>query len=843
LVDRHNLSFIILDRQMSYCINPNCTDRQNPNNALRCQSCNTQLLLYKNRFQIAEKISKPNHNPEWEVFRVEDSRGDRQPKILKTLTNNEEEFKNRFKREIEILKSSKNSGIPAYVIDFHRPAEENRPELHCLIMESIDGEDLEEWLQANGKLADEQTALSWLNKITIILAYLHSKKHFHRDIKPSNIMLKNNGELALIDFGIVREITNTVHEYGASTHAYTPIYAAPEQLTGNAVPQSDFYALGKTFVHLLTGQRPISNELDLNRWEYETDFPTSGIIPLMNWMLKEDLQQRPQTPGKILEAINYISTRKADSGFPNSEETTSFIERINQSVETPKWHLPFVKSTLAIVACSSIGGLLAYKYFFKQPIPSQVVTTQPAQELISFGDRDIRNGYANNRLGKNELKGQKTEGIRLFRIGKYEEAYRKFDRLHQFAKNDPDVLIYMNNAKVRYWHQKKPTRPVYTIAAVVPAGIEQGQHILFGVAHDQHQVVDLTGKIEDEPDVYLEVGIADDLNKPEQAIAIAKKLVEYSINGTDNKTRSILAAIGHYSSEVTCASLPTYSKAGLTIISPTSSMSEMRKKCGDNNQVFFRTISSTHFEARSLVELLEHQNIKNLVITSFYKKKEKAGFSRDLFETFRQDFKREFSKDLGNGFDLSDLKGEVTQGIEKAKNSNVILLFPDEKTETSNVFNNAIQIIEKADPNKIELIIASNPLLSAELGPKLLQRWNGKLVVSVDWNDNPQCSNQDFVEMASKLWGGNINRTTAASYEATQVLSELFKNGNNTTRSQIKDALKNGSHVKSNVFNNKYINFDGNGDRADIRQKILLTATINNKKLEFKPIDKTQCLL
>lgn len=143
----------------------------------------------------------------------------------------------------------------------------------------------------------------------------------------------------------------------------------------------------------------------------------------------------------------------------------------------------------------------------------------------------------------------------------------------------------------------------------------------------------------------------------------------------------------------------------------------------------------------------------------------------------------------------------------------------------------------------MDLILASNPLLSAELGPKLLQKWHGKLVIAVDWNDDPQCSNQDFVKMGSKFWGGNLNRTTAASSEAVQVLSTLFKYGNNPTRSQLKNAFINVNNVKSNVFNNKYIAFDGNGDRADIRQKILLTPTANDKKLEFKPLDKKQCSL
>jgi eukaryotic-like serine/threonine-protein kinase len=828
---------------MSYCINPQCRDRQNPDKATSCQACNTQLSLYGGRFQILAKISKPNHNPASEVFRVADYRDNQRSKVLKTLTNNTAEFATRFDREIEILKKSKNSGIPAYIIDFALPASANRPELHCLVMESIEGEDLAAWLETNGKLAYEQIALAWLNKITIVLAYLHSKKHFHRDIKPSNIMLRDNGELALIDFGIVREITNTVDLYGASTHAYTPVYAAPEQLSGNAVPQSDFYALGKTFVQLLTGQRPIPNELDLARWEYETAFPTSGIIPLINWLLQEDLEQRPQTPDKILETINYISTRKADGDFPNSEETSNFIDRGQQTIlKSQQNNLP-AKITLLVATVGLMAGALYY-YFLPTPVV-KLATVRPATDLISFGEQAIKDSYGSDKSGKKKSTQQKLAGIKLFKEGKYKEAYQKFDESHQGAKKDPDILIYMNNAKVRYWHQQKPTKPIYTIVAVVPAAIEQGQHILFGVAHLQDRVVDITEGIDVEPEVYLEIGIADDLNQPEQAVAIAKKLVEPSINGGDNKTRSILAIIGHDSSEVTCEALPIYSQAGLSVISATSSMSEMRKRCGDLDRVFFRTISSTQFESRSLVKLLKSKNIQNLKVTSFYKK-EKIGFSRDLFEIFKQDFKKEFGKELEDGFDLSDPNNDVSdvaKGIDKAKSSNVIVLFSDEKTDAFNVFNNAVKVLTAADPSKIDLIIGSNPLLSAEIDSKLLQKWHDKLVVAVDWNADPQCSNREFVKIANKLWDGDINHTTAAAYEAAQVLSQLFKNGNNHSRSQVKDALKNVSNIKSQVFNNKDISFDNNGDRADIQQKILLTPTAKDKKLEFKPIDKNQCSL
>jgi ABC-type branched-subunit amino acid transport system substrate-binding protein len=116
-------------------------------------------------------------------------------------------------------------------------------------------------------------------------------------------------------------------------------------------------------------------------------------------------------------------------------------------------------------------------------------------------------------------------------------------------------------------------------------------------------------------------------------------------------------------------------------------------------------------------------------------------------------------------------------------------------------------------------------------------------VVAVDWSQDPQCSDREFVKIANKLWDGDIDRTTAAAYEATQVLSQVFKKGNNTSRAKVKDALSNISNVKSHVFNNKDVNFDDRGDRADINQKILITPTITGSKVEFKPIDKDQCSL
>jgi hypothetical protein len=96
------------------------------------------------------------------------------------------------------------------------------------------------------------------------------------------------------------------------------------------------------------------------------------------------------------------------------------------------------------------------------------------------------------------------------------------------------------------------------------------------------------------------------------------------------------------------------------------------------------------------------------------------------------------------------------------------------------------------------------------------------------------------VGTTTRLIGGDFDRIIPASYEAVQLLSELFKEGHNT-KSKINEALKDVNNVKSDVFNNKNISFDENGNRADIQQKILLTPSSIGKPLKFEPIDSKQC--
>lgn len=133
------------------------------------------------------------------------------------------------------------------------------------------------WLQDNGPI-DQGTAVDWMSQIVGLLARLHKESLFHRDIKLSNIMLRSTGQLALIDFRTVRSIPiPTLLKWRASgdiTSVVSPGYTLLEQMNERAILQSDFYALGRSFIYLLTGKHPIDlDEYDntgQSIWQDET---------------------------------------------------------------------------------------------------------------------------------------------------------------------------------------------------------------------------------------------------------------------------------------------------------------------------------------------------------------------------------------------------------------------------------------------------------------------------------------------------------------------------------------------------------------------------------------------
>ena len=125
----------------------------------------------------------------------------------------------------------------------------------CFVMELIPGSDLSQVLKQRGQPGlDPGEVVGWAVQVLDALQHIHalSPPVVHRDIKPANLLLRPDGRLMLVDFGIAAAITADGFWIG------TPGYAPPEQQDGLPEPRSDLYALGATMHHLLTGVEPTS---------------------------------------------------------------------------------------------------------------------------------------------------------------------------------------------------------------------------------------------------------------------------------------------------------------------------------------------------------------------------------------------------------------------------------------------------------------------------------------------------------------------------------------------------------------------------------------------------------
>ena len=154
-----------------------------------------------------------------------------------------------FEREANILASLSHPAIP-HIFDYF-----SRGNRAYLVLEYIEGEDLESILENGQEALPEKRVLRWALQVCDVLYFLHSNPSgaiVFRDVKPSNIMLCDNERIVLVDFGIAKAFADQKKGTMVGTEGYSP----PEQYRGLSGPHGDIYALGATMHHLLTRQDP-----------------------------------------------------------------------------------------------------------------------------------------------------------------------------------------------------------------------------------------------------------------------------------------------------------------------------------------------------------------------------------------------------------------------------------------------------------------------------------------------------------------------------------------------------------------------------------------------------------
>lgn len=199
-----------------------------------------------------------------------------------------------------------------------------------IVMDYIEGESLDKILSEYGA-QPEELVVGWAKQLCDALSYLHSQKPpiIYRDMKPANVMLKPEGNVKIIDFGIAREYKE--QNLSDTTVLGTKGYAPPEQYSGQTDPRSDIFALGMTMHHLLTGIDPRNGEpyAPVRQWNPEL---SEGIEIIIDRCVEPAPENRYQSCMDLLYDLEHpeLITR----GFKKKQKRKliSFIAALGLSV-------------------------------------------------------------------------------------------------------------------------------------------------------------------------------------------------------------------------------------------------------------------------------------------------------------------------------------------------------------------------------------------------------------------------------------------------------------------------------------------------------------------------------
>lgn len=172
-----------------------------------------------------------------------------------------------------------------------------------VVMDYIEGESLDKILNEYGAQSEEDV-IGWAKQLCDALGYLHSQRPpiIYRDMKPANVMLKPEGNIKIIDFGIAREYKEL--SLADTTVLGTKGYAPPEQYSGQTDPRSDIFALGMTMHHLLTGVDPRSGAAyaSVRQWNPEL---SEGIEAIIDKCVQPAPENRYQTCADLLYDLEH----------------------------------------------------------------------------------------------------------------------------------------------------------------------------------------------------------------------------------------------------------------------------------------------------------------------------------------------------------------------------------------------------------------------------------------------------------------------------------------------------------------------------------------------------------
>ena len=322
------------------------------------------------------------------------------PLVRQTIVQN-------FEREANILATLSHPSIPR-IYDYFTL--DNRS---YLVLEFVNGKDLEVILSQTDGLIPEEQVLGWGIELCDVLSFLHSHKPdpiVFRDMKPSNVMVNQHNHIVLVDFGIAKSFQTGQKGTMIGTEGYSP----PEQYRGEASTLADIYALGATMHHILSRRDP-RLEPPFSFAERPLRKINPGVSVELETVINTALQYNPEDRFKSIEdfkAAMIAAGRK--TGLLNRINSAASATIQNTTGIKPVWAFQcedeirgtplYFNGTLYtgcydnnLYALNAATGAFAWKYPTEGGIVSRPVV---AEDNIYFGSEDKRVHAISARSGK-----------------------------------------------------------------------------------------------------------------------------------------------------------------------------------------------------------------------------------------------------------------------------------------------------------------------------------------------------------------------------------------------------------------------------------------------------------
>lgn len=164
------------------------------------------------------------------------------------------------------------------------------------------------------RIMDPAIAMYYLRQIAAGLEAIHQAHIVHRDLKPDNIMVRQDGIVAITDFGVAKQVSMLITDTGAGEVVGTPYYLSPEQAQGQRVDaRADLYSLGVLAYEMLTGNKPYhaTTTQELLRLHVEAPVPTlppehRHIQPVLDRLMAKEVAQRYGSATELLDDLDRL---------------------------------------------------------------------------------------------------------------------------------------------------------------------------------------------------------------------------------------------------------------------------------------------------------------------------------------------------------------------------------------------------------------------------------------------------------------------------------------------------------------------------------------------------------